>query len=121
MRRSACPYLQHCFSVATGRSTVARSPQESDKSGLLREAEPVAYSTNYDPFADGDDMYNDDVDTSSSPRGTTGALSGGYQAGRSPRPASLHTSGGRGSSTQQGRGSGKSGARGPPRGIFDDI
>ena len=96
---------------------MARSPQENDKAELLREAEPMGYSSAaYDPFADDDDIYNDDVDTS---RGTTGALGGGYQSGRPARPSSLQmSSGGR---TQQGRGSVNSGARGPPRGIFDDI
>ena len=88
----------------SGKATTARSPQESDRSNLLREAEPVGYSStpSHDPFAD--DAYDEDdlaVHTG-----------GGYQSRAAARPTSLNTGS---------RNAPRNAPRGPPRGIFDDI
>ena len=79
--------------VLQGRYTAPRSPQENDTAGLLKEVEPVDY-TNY--TVNNSDPFLEEGETSSH-----------YQARAKPnRPTSLGTG---------------SKAKGPPKGIFDDI
>ena len=61
-----------------GRTTVARSPQENDRSELLRDAEPIGYATSVsdDPFR------QDELDD----------VASGYQSARPSRPNTLFDS-----------------------------
>ena len=83
---------------------VARSPQENDRSNLLKDAEPMGYTEppTTDPFQE--DGYSDTFT-----RGVHAPM-GGYQT-RAVRPTTLRTN--VNSSARQGRN--------PPKGIFDDI
>ncbi|XP_052090469.1 G-protein coupled receptor-associated protein LMBRD2-like [Mytilus californianus] len=80
------------FQMNRAKQSVARSPDENDKTGLLREAEPLDYTA---------ELEVDDFNTN--------RISQGYQ---SSRPGTT--------SSRYGSSSGTSRPR-PPKGIFDDV
>ena len=83
--------LNNVHYVPTEKYSVARSPTENDRTGLLREAEPIDYTEDR-----GDSLM--DYTRSSTARST------GYQSGGSSR-----------------FGSNRQASNKPPRGIFDDV
>lgn len=95
---------------------MARSPQENDRSNLLREVEPIGYTDppardpfKNDPFKD--DGYDEEMGGVHQESGGAG-----YQS-RAVRPSSLRMAMGSSSSRRQHG----TQSRGPPKGIFDDI
>ena len=107
-RKQPSPKIKNIlYFYKPGKHTVARSPQESDRSNLLKDAEPMGYSDPHNPDPFQEDGFGDNFGSGR----RVHSPAGGYQT-RSVRPTSLRTN----VTPSTGRQ-----ARNPPRGIFDDI